>query len=114
MVFSLVGRGLSARRRRSDKTPAGSDPADESMGRPRGGRIGQDAGVTAPRRDTGIRLILAYKLGKAALWMVLATTLGVLITTGRLEPFRDDGRRAARPTSPAAGACSSAGPWSRP
>lgn len=44
--------------------------------------------MDAPRRDTGIRLILAYKLGKAALWVTLATVLGLLVSTGRLEPFR--------------------------
>lgn len=42
-----------------------------------------------PGRDTGIRLITAYKLGKAALWITLATVLGLLVSTGRLEPFRD-------------------------
>jgi uncharacterized membrane protein (DUF2068 family) len=45
--------------------------------------------VDAPRRDTGLGLIIAYKLSKAALWMALAAVLGVLIVTGRLEPFRD-------------------------
>jgi uncharacterized membrane protein (DUF2068 family) len=49
----------------------------------------QDAAVIAPRPDTGIRLILAFKLGKAALWLALAAVLGVLISTGRLEAFRD-------------------------
>lgn len=49
----------------------------------------QEAGVEAPHRETGIRLILAYKLGKAALWLILATGLGLLAVTGRLDPFRD-------------------------
>ncbi len=51
--------------------------------------MGQDAGVTTHRREAGIRMILAYKVGKAALWLVLATVLGVLVTTGRVEPFRE-------------------------
>jgi uncharacterized membrane protein (DUF2068 family) len=50
--------------------------------------MGQDAGMDPARRDTGIRLILAFKLGKAALWLTLATVLGLLVSTGRLEPFR--------------------------
>jgi uncharacterized membrane protein (DUF2068 family) len=41
-----------------------------------------------PPRDTGIRLIAAYKLGKAALWITLAVVLAFLVSTGRLEPFR--------------------------
>ena len=55
--------------------------------------MSQDAGMDAPRRETGIELILAYKLGKAVLWLVLATVLGVLIGSGRL----DDVRELARP-----------------
>jgi uncharacterized membrane protein (DUF2068 family) len=50
--------------------------------------MGQNAGVATTRRDTGLRLIIAYKLGKAALWLVLATVLGLLVTSGRLEAFR--------------------------
>jgi uncharacterized membrane protein (DUF2068 family) len=45
--------------------------------------------MDAPRPDTGIRLIVAYKLCKAALWLTLAMVLGLLIITGRLEPFRE-------------------------
>jgi uncharacterized membrane protein (DUF2068 family) len=51
------------------------------------------AEVTTPGRDTGIRLILVYKLGKASLWLVLATVLGLLAGTGRLEPFRELGQQ---------------------
>jgi uncharacterized membrane protein (DUF2068 family) len=54
--------------------------------------MGQDGGVAVARRDTGLRLILAYKLGKAVLWLVLATVLGLLVTTGRIEPFREVAR----------------------
>jgi uncharacterized membrane protein (DUF2068 family) len=45
--------------------------------------------MDAPRRDAGIKLIVAYKLCKAALCLILATVLGLLIVTGRLEPFRE-------------------------
>jgi uncharacterized membrane protein (DUF2068 family) len=40
------------------------------------------------RRETGVRLILVYKIGKAAAWLLLATALGLLATTGRLGHFR--------------------------
>lgn len=40
-------------------------------------------------RDTGVWLVLGYKAAKAALWLVLATALGVAATTGRMEHFRD-------------------------
>lgn len=45
--------------------------------------------MDAPRPDAGIRLIVAYKLSKGALWLILAAVLGLLIITGRVEPFRD-------------------------
>jgi uncharacterized membrane protein (DUF2068 family) len=41
------------------------------------------------RREPGLELILAYKLGKAALWTVLATVVGVLAVTGRIEQLRE-------------------------
>src|SRR5512137_95173 len=41
------------------------------------------------RRETGLRLIVAYKVGKAALWLILAAVLGMLATTGRLDHFRE-------------------------
>jgi len=50
--------------------------------------MGQNAGVATTRGETGLRLILAYKLGKAALWLVLASLLGLLMTSGRLDAFR--------------------------
>jgi uncharacterized membrane protein (DUF2068 family) len=45
--------------------------------------------VSIPRRETGLRLILGYKLGKAALWLLLAAALGLLVATGRVEVFRE-------------------------
>jgi uncharacterized membrane protein (DUF2068 family) len=50
--------------------------------------LGHNAGMATTRRELGLRLILAYKLGKAALWLVLASVLGLLATSGRLEAFR--------------------------
>jgi uncharacterized membrane protein (DUF2068 family) len=38
--------------------------------------------------DVGLRVIMAYKLGKAALWVALATLLGLLASAGNLEHFR--------------------------
>jgi uncharacterized membrane protein (DUF2068 family) len=40
-------------------------------------------------RDAGVWLVLAYKGGKSALWLVLATVLGVMATTGRIDHFRE-------------------------
>ena len=40
-------------------------------------------------RDPGVWLVLAYKGLKAALWIGLATALGVLASTGRLDHFRE-------------------------
>jgi len=46
--------------------------------------------VTHPaHRDTGVWLVLGYKGAKAALWLALATALGVMATTGRMDHFRE-------------------------
>jgi len=45
--------------------------------------------VTHPaHRDTGVWLVLGYKGAKAALWLSLATVLGVMATTGRMDRVR--------------------------
>jgi uncharacterized membrane protein (DUF2068 family) len=50
----------------------------------------KDASVSeAAPRETGIQVILAYKLAKAALWIALAALLVHFKATGRLDHFRE-------------------------
>lgn len=47
------------------------------------------AAKAQPKREAGIRLIIAYKVAKAAAWIVLAATLVVLISAGQGPHLHD-------------------------